>query len=86
MTSLIYGTQFLKKMKQLNLQNRIRLTDIENKFMVTQGETGVRGKSGLGMNIHITIYKIDKLQDLLYGLGNSTITWDNLYEKRIWNK
>ena len=29
-----------KKMMQKNLQNRNRLTDIENKFMVTKGERG----------------------------------------------
>ena len=30
----------LKKMVQMNLQNRNRLTDIENKRMVTKGEGG----------------------------------------------
>ena len=46
------------------LQNRNKLTDIENKFMVTKGE-GVWGKDKLGVwdwQIQTTIYKIDKTQ------------------------
>ena len=30
-------------MAQMNLQNRNRLTDIENKLMVTKGEGGAEG-------------------------------------------
>ena len=37
----------LKKMIQRNLQNRNRLTDIENKFMVTKGGRGYIRSLGL---------------------------------------
>ena len=45
------------------LQNRNRLTDVENKLMVTGGKVGLRGvrdKLGdLDWDIHTTVYKID---------------------------
>ena len=44
------------------LQNRKRLKNFEIKFIVTKGETwGQRDKLGVwDLNIHTTIYKIDK--------------------------
>ena len=44
------------------MQNRNRLTDIENKLVVTKGEReGGRGKIGVwDKEIQITVYKIDK--------------------------
>ena len=36
MTSLIYGIE--KEMIQMNLQNRKRLTDLENELMVAEGK------------------------------------------------
>ena len=46
-----YDTAYMwsqKKMIQTNsLQNRNRLTDIENKLMVTKGEAGGRNKLGI---------------------------------------
>ena len=46
------------------LQDRNRLTDIENKLMDTKGERG-RGRDKLGVwdeQIYTTIYKIDNQQ------------------------
>ena len=56
--------------------NRNRLTDIENKLMVTKGEMWVEGggiNQELGMNINI-ILNIRQItnKDLLYVTGNST--------------
>ena len=49
---------------ELIQQNRNRLTDIENKLVVTRGEREVgRGKMGVGdKEVQITVYKINKLQ------------------------
>ena len=47
------------------LQDRNRLTDIENKLMVTKGDSGGRGEDKLGVwysHIHTTIHKTDKQQ------------------------
>ena len=45
------------------LQNRNRLTDTENKLMVTKEERVVRDKLGVwDQQIHTSIYKIDRLQ------------------------
>ena len=41
LTSLICG--IYKEMIQMNLQNRNRLTDFENKLMVAKGKDGKRG-------------------------------------------
>ena len=42
------------------LQNRNRVTDVENKFMVTKGERGGRDKLGdWDWHMHTIIYKID---------------------------
>ena len=38
-----------KKIIQMNLQNRNRLTDIENKLMVTKGERAGQGIDKLGV-------------------------------------
>ena len=54
---------------ELNLQNRKRLTDLENKLMVT-GE-GIIGK--LGMDMYTLLYfKQIPNKDLLYSTENST--------------
>ena len=48
-------------MRRIYLQNRNRLTDIENKFMVAKGDSGEE----LGVwdqQTHITIHKTDKQQ------------------------
>ena len=42
-----------------HLQNRKRVTDIENKLMVTKGERRQRDKLGVWRE-HTTVYKIDK--------------------------
>ena len=47
------------------LQHRNRLRDIENKFMVTKGDSQGPGGDKLGVwdkHIHTTIYKIDNRQ------------------------
>ena len=76
MTSLLCGTQFLKRYKQTYLQNRNRRTDIENQLTVTKKERGQWGRGiyqKLGMNLH-TLQYIRQIpnKDLLYGTGNST--------------
>ena len=46
-----------KRYKWTYLQNRNRLTDIENKHMVTKGETWCRGiNQEHGINIHTLLY------------------------------
>ena len=40
------------------LQNRNRVTDVENKLMVTRGESGVGGRDKLGLT-YTLMYKID---------------------------
>ena len=52
------------------MQNRNRLTDIENKLVVTKGEReGRRDKLGVwDKHIHTTTYKINN-KDLLYSTG-----------------
>ena len=48
-------------MIQWNLQNRNRLKDFENKFMVTQGKCGAGGINwGAGLTYTTTLFKIDK--------------------------
>ena len=50
-------SNFLKWYKWTYLQNRNRLTDIENTLMVTKGETWRGGiNQGLGINIHTLLY------------------------------
>ena len=54
--------------------NRNRLTDIENKLMVTKGEMWRGGvNQELGINIHTPLY-IRQItnKNLLYSTGNST--------------
>ena len=60
------------------LPNRNRLTDLENKLLVTKGESG-EGETNqeFGINIYIYIYTLLYIKqiinkDLLYGTGNST--------------
>ena len=49
--------EILKKWyKWTYLQNRKRLTDIENKLMVTKGEKGRRDKLGFGIKIYTLLY------------------------------
>ena len=49
-------------MIQMNLSTKQRLTDMENKLMVTKGKRG-RDKIGVwDWHIHTTIYKIDNQQ------------------------
>ena len=57
---IAYMWNLKKWYKWTYLQNRNRVTDVENKLMVTMGER--RGKDKLGdwdWHIHTTIYKID---------------------------
>ena len=53
------------------MQNRNRLTDLENKLTVTKGERE-RGKGQIrGMRlIRTTMYKIISSKDILYSTGN----------------
>ena len=55
--------------KRTYLQNRNRLTDLENELMVTRGEGG---GGGTDWEFGIDIFKIDNQQGLLYSTGNST--------------
>ena len=62
-------------MLQLNLQNRNRITDLENKLMVTKGERLAGGCINweFGIDIYILLYlKWMTNKDLLYSRGNST--------------
>ena len=54
----------------MNLENRNRLEDTENKFMGTKGERGLgRDKSGVwDQQIQTLVYKINKV--LPYSTGN----------------
>ena len=50
-------------MIQMNLQNRNRLTELENKLMVTRGKVAERDKLGVwDWHIDTTITKIDNQQ------------------------
>ena len=66
MISLFLWNQKKKKTryKWAYLQNRNRLTDIENKLMVTKGEGGREGKiRNLGIHIYMLLYiKLDNQQ------------------------
>ena len=50
-------------------QNRV--TEVENKLMVTRGEGGSDKLENWDLHVHTTIYKITN-KDLLYSSGNST--------------
>ena len=71
MISLTCGIE--KEMMQMNLQNRNRLTDLENELMVTRGEGG--GKQivrEFGIHMYTLLYlKWITNKDLLYSTGNS---------------
>ena len=55
MTSFI--CEILEAMKQMNLKNRKRLTDEENKLMVTRGEGGREWiVKEFGMNMYTLLY------------------------------
>ena len=55
MTSFI--CEILEEMKQMNLKNRKRLTDEENKLMVTRGEGGREWiVKEFGMNMYTLLY------------------------------
>ena len=57
---IIYMWNLKKWYKWTYLQNRNRVTDVENKLMVTRAERGERDKLGdWDWNIHTTIYTID---------------------------
>ena len=81
-------SNFLKRYKWTYLQNR--LTDIENKLMVTRGETWGWGiNQELGMNIHTLLY-IRQItnKNLPSSTGNSTqysvITYMRKESKKEW--
>ena len=55
----------LKKMIQMNLRGRNRLTDFKNKLMVMKGVKWGRDKLGVwDSHLHTSIYKIDNQQGL----------------------
>ena len=58
-----------KLCRRIYLQNRNRLTDIEDIVMVTKGEN--RGGIHLGKQIYTAMYKIIN-KGLLYSTGNNT--------------
>lgn len=61
--------EFLNDTNELIYKTK-RLTDIENKLMVTKGERAGRDKLGVcDEHIHTTIYKINN-KDLLYSTRN----------------
>ena len=64
MILLIWGIwNFKKRYKWTYLPNRKRLTDIENKLMVSKGEAAEGINEEVGINIHnTTIYKMDNQQ------------------------
>ena len=85
--NITYKWNLKKWYKWTYLQNRNRLTGIENKLMVTKGERGGRDKLGVwDLQIHTIIYKIGKQQDLLYSSGNYTqylvITYNGKISKK----
>ena len=50
--------QYLKKVyKWVYLQNRNKITDVENKFIVTKGERGGDKLGDCDWHIHATIFK-----------------------------
>ena len=51
----------------MNLQNKNRLTDAENKLTFTKGE-----RKGSMRLTDTTIYEIESNKDLLYNTGNNT--------------
>ena len=71
MTSFI--CEILEDMKQMNLQNRKRLTDLENKLMVARGEGRREGiVREFGMVMYTLLYlKWITNEDLLYSTWNS---------------
>ena len=57
----------------MNLQKRNRLTDLENKLMVTRGEWGEGILRELGIDMYTLLYlKWITNKDLLYSTRNST--------------
>ena len=66
MISLICG---IKKNKLVNIKIN-RLTDIENKLVVTSGE-GERGNTGVGWGVVGGTNYWDRLKDVLYNTGNT---------------
>ena len=55
------------------LQNRNRVTDVENKLMVTRGEGEEEINWEIGIDIYTLLYtKQVTNKDLLYSTGNST--------------
>ena len=62
-----------KKYKPTYLQNRHRLTNIENKLTVTKGYRGGGINWEIGMDIYTLLYiKEVNNKDLLYSTGNYT--------------
>ena len=45
-----------KGTNELNLQNRNRVTDVENKLIVTRGKGGVGINCKIGVDIHTLLY------------------------------
>ena len=71
MTSFI--CEILEDMKQMNLQNRKRLTDLENKLMVARGEgrrEGIVREFGMDMYTLLYLKRITN-KDLLFSTWNS---------------
>ena len=48
-----------KEYKWTYLQNRNRITDVENKFMISRDKEGGRINLKIGIDMYITIYNID---------------------------
>ena len=56
----------------MNLQNRKRLTDLENKLVVAKGKDGGEGIREFGMDLYTQVYlKGMTNKDLLYSTRNS---------------
>ena len=83
MTSFI--CEILEDMKQMNLQNRKRLTDLENKLMVARGEGRREGiVREFGMDMYTLLYlKWITNEDLLYSPGMLHGSMDG---KGIWRR
>ena len=70
---------------EFNLQNRNRLTDLENKFMVTEGKSRGGGiNEEVGINICILLHMVDNQQgSTVQHKELYSIFCNNLYGKRI---
>ena len=82
--NIIGGIEFFKKTYKLTyLQNRNRLTDIENKFMVTKGEeSGGVINQELGMKTHYYIQE-NQQRPTVEPRELCSVFSDNIHEKRV---